>query len=98
MQGKETAVRHLLIAPLTAAALAAPAVSAPSPLPSPNDGPKCPFERARSPDRAEFKRLGDLPPANQYLAVYRLIDGCRADIILARGIGAAKQRQAMPRR
>lgn len=86
-------MRRFLIASALCTVLIAPAASAPLPA-APS---KCPFERIGSPGKAEFKRLGELPPANQYLAVYRLIDGCRADAIEARGIGA-KQRPAAPRR
>jgi hypothetical protein len=37
--------------------------------------------------RAVPKRLGDLPPAQHYLAVYRAIDKCPAPVIVRYGIG-----------
>ncbi len=77
-------MRRFLIGPTLAIALIAPASAAPLPTPS----SKCPFERTRDTDKKVFHRLGELPPANQYLAVYRMIDGCKADLIVARGIGA----------
>ncbi|WP_165374799.1 hypothetical protein [Sphingomonas montana] len=33
------------------------------------------------------RKLGDLPPANQYLAVDRHVGGCRAPIMVGTGIG-----------
>ncbi len=77
-------MRRFLIGTALTVALIAPTSAAP-PTSTP---PKCPFERTRYPDKAEFHRLGELPPANQYLAVVRQIDGCKADIIRARGLGA----------
>jgi hypothetical protein len=34
-----------------------------------------------------FRRLGDLPPANQYLAVERRVGGCSAPAVVRTGIG-----------
>ncbi len=89
-------MRRFFIGPALAIALIAP-TSAASPT-SPSAPPKCPFERTRDSNKAVFHRLGELPPANQYLAVYRMIDGCKADVILARGIGANGHRTEAPRR
>ena len=89
-------MRRFLIGPALAIGLIAPTSAAP---PSPSTPPtaKCPFERTHDSDKAVFHRLGDLPPANQYLAVYRL-DVCRAERILARGLGANGRQTPSPRR
>jgi len=88
--------RFLFVLALTIA-LIAPASAAPPTTPSTPPTAKCPFERTHDSDKAVFHRLGDLPPANQYLAVYRL-DVCRAERILARGLGANGRQTPSPRR
>ena len=47
--------------------------------------PDCPratamhaYDRSKPP---KMQRLGDLPPANAYSAVYRLVDGCEVPIV-----------------
>ena len=53
-------------------------------------GPKNGFESARcptpaqSPEKAAFKRLGELPPADAFQAVLRSNDECPARILQAR--------------
>jgi hypothetical protein len=37
--------------------------------------------------KAELKRLGDLPPANHMLALWRQVDGCPTPVVLREGIG-----------
>ena len=46
------------------------------------------------PDRsAKLHKLGELPPANLYLSVYRLVDGCQVPVIAGYGIGSTGQRR-----
>ena len=45
--------------------------------------------QAAAADRtARFRRLGDLPPANEVLAVLRTEDGCSKPVIVRYGIGS----------
>jgi hypothetical protein len=37
--------------------------------------------------RPEYRRLDDQPPANQYLAVERRVNGCRTPAVVRTGIG-----------
>jgi hypothetical protein len=37
--------------------------------------------------RPQYRRLGDLPPANQYLAVERRVNNCRTPAVVRTGIG-----------
>ncbi len=77
--------------PLTAIALA---IAAPAPVTEAR--PACDritpsFARQApgvSPGDARTKRLGELPPANVVLALYRSVDGCNAPIVVHYGIGA----------
>jgi hypothetical protein len=63
------------------AAVHAPATAAPR-------CPPAPVTMARHEVRAPgFRRLGDLPPANQYLAVDRQFGGCREPAVVRTGIG-----------
>lgn len=36
---------------------------------------------------ARVRKLGDLPPANQYLTVLRSVDNCPQPVVLRKGIG-----------
>ncbi len=96
---EETAMRRFLIGSLLTVALIAPTSAAPPSPPSTLGLPtaKCPFEPKRVSDKAVFRRLGDLPPGNQYLAVLRS-DGCPAEVILAQGLGANGRQTPAPRR
>jgi hypothetical protein len=47
------------------------------------DSARCP-KPAQSPDKAVFKRLGELPPADAFRAVLRSDDNCRGRIVQAR--------------
>ena len=56
-----------------------------------NDQPNCPratsmhaYDRSKPPT---LQRLGDLPPANAYAAVYRLIRGCEVPVVVRYGVG-----------
>jgi hypothetical protein len=56
-----------------------------------NDQPNCPhatsmhaYERSKPP---KPQRLGELPPANAYSAVYRLIRGCEVPVVVRYGVG-----------
>jgi hypothetical protein len=42
------------------------------------------YDRSKPP---KLQRLGDLPPANAYSAVYRLIRGCEVPVVVRYGIG-----------
>ena len=88
-------MRRFLIGTALKVALIAPASAAPPAPPSTPPKSKCPLKRDSG--KAVFRRLGDLPPANQYLAVLRS-DGCRADVVLARGLGANGRQTPSPRR
>jgi hypothetical protein len=55
------------------------------------DAPPCPratsmhaYDRSKPP---KPQRLGDLPPANAYSAVYRLIRGCEVPVVVKYGVG-----------
>ena len=55
------------------------------------DAPTCPrttamhaYDRSKPPT---LQRLGDLPPANAYAAVYRLIRGCEVPVVVRYGVG-----------
>lgn len=54
------------------------------------NAPQCPDEALRHATGNRLpgpQKLGDLPPANLYLAVDRSIGGCRRPIIVSTGIG-----------
>ena len=53
--------------------------------------PNCPratgmhaYDRSKPPT---LQRLGELPPANAYSAVYRLIRGCEVPVVVKYGVG-----------
>ena len=53
--------------------------------------PNCPratsmhaYDRSKPP---KLQRLGELPPANAYSAVYRLIRGCEVPVVVKYGVG-----------
>jgi len=70
--------RSFLVVPLLIACGMPAANAAPK---GPN-GTLCP-DPAKAPEPAQFKRLGELPPAEAFRAVYRLNEGCPAQSILA---------------
>ena len=49
--------------------------------------------QARPDRRAKIHKLADLPPANLYLSVYRLVDGCQVPVIAGYGIGSTGPRR-----
>lgn len=56
----------------------------------PGDALDCARDQAQTIEdkgKAGFKRLDQLPPANQQLALYRTIDGCQKPVIVRYGIG-----------
>ena len=46
---------------------------------------RCP-KPAQTPDKATFKRLSELPPANAFQAVLRSDDNCRGKLVQARDL------------
>ena len=84
----------LLFAMVVAAAVATPAVAAPDgpkaikPLAG---APKCPrttgyyaWQRGK---QVKPHRLTELPPANAYYTVYRLVGGCEVPVVVRYGVG-----------
>lgn len=79
------------------AAPAAPASAAAAPLAAP--AAHCPrttshhaFDRGKL-DRGKSvkpRKLGELPPANQYAAVYRLVRGCEVPLVVRYNIGGGR--------
>ena len=76
---------------------ATPVLAAPVPkVPVPVAGkplPECPdtaLRHATGTKMPGVQRLGDLPPANQYLAVDRAVGGCRIPLVVATGIGTRR--------
>ena len=70
---------------------AAPAVAHDERGPAANGQPHCPratsmhaFDSSKPP---KLQRLGELPPANAYSAVYRLVRGCEVPIVVRYGVG-----------
>jgi hypothetical protein len=60
----------------------------PAPAATPARCPPIAVTYARNDARAKgFKRLGNLPPANHYLAVERKFGGCREPAVVRTGIG-----------
>lgn len=39
------------------------------------------------------RKLGDLPPATQYKALWNVVDGCSEPIVVRRGLGAPEPRR-----
>ena len=93
-------MRFFLIAAVAMAATAAPATpaeAAPAPLASPADN--CPRTTSyQAFDRGKLERgktvkprkLNELPPANQYAAVYRLVRGCEVPLVVRYNIGGRR--------
>lgn len=46
----------------------------------------------RASDKAQFRRLDELPPANLVLTVLRTEDGCSTPVIVRYGIGAPAEK------
>jgi hypothetical protein len=95
-------VLPLLLAALPTTAAPPPVVPAPSP---PVDatalraGDRCgrsDFHRAETPGPAEHSKLGDLPPGDTLLAVYRQVDGCLEPVIVRYGDGWAPDAEPVP--
>ena len=60
------------------------------------EAPDCPratsmhaYDRLKPPT---LQRLGELPPANAYSAVYRLVRGCEVPIVVRYGSATARSR------
>ena len=39
------------------------------------------------------RKLGELPPANSYKALWNVVDGCPKPIVIRRGLGASEGRR-----
>lgn len=84
---------------LVAAIAIAPASSAQPPTPvakldlpfaaiAPADCPKTTSHHAVKPgDSLKLQKLGELPPANAYAAVYRQVGGCEVPVIVRHNVG-----------
>jgi hypothetical protein len=74
-----------------ASALPAPAADMPVLNPNANQPNDCPaisrYEASRRGKTPKAEKLGELPMADLYKAVYRRIDGCEVPIIVRYGIG-----------
>ncbi len=72
--------------------LALPTAAIAAPVPSPeNTAARCQAHGAvpvAGHDKATFKLLGELPPANHVLTVWRSVAGCPQPVVLREGIGA----------
>lgn len=91
-------MRYSLFVPAIALGLAASVSAAPPPtagsVSSCASGDYSHLARDRG--KAAMNRLADLPPANLYIAVYRVINGCEAPIIAGYGYGAGGRRPITP--
>jgi hypothetical protein len=91
-------MRLLILAGL----LAAPAASAQQRPPEGATGVPCPRDRYLIPAdgrrKAEARRLGELPPGDLILGVWRTENGCLAPVIVREGVGAPRGQQAPPLR
>jgi len=85
------------VASVATASVSAPAAPAKSPLASPAS--HCPRTTAyQAFDRGKFDRgkavkpqkLTELPPANHYAAVYRLINGCEVPLVVRYNVGGRR--------
>ena len=82
---------HLLV--LAAAVYGSTASShtfEPQPSPSVEPGQDCDWAKGRrvvSLGKVEPRKLGELPPGNLVLTVWRNVDGCSAPVIVRYGIG-----------
>ncbi len=93
-------MRFLTIAAALVLVPAAPVLAAPA-VRSIADAAGCPdiFNRARGRQKATVNKLGELPPANAYLAVYRRgLDGCVEPVMAGYGYGSGAKPAAPPRR
>ncbi|MBV8685506.1 MAG: hypothetical protein JOZ90_16575 [Alphaproteobacteria bacterium] len=79
---------------LALAAISVPALAAPPAAPQrrspPAAAPACPgipiTYAETSPRASRVQKLGELPPANHYLAVERQVGGCREPAVVRTGI------------
>jgi hypothetical protein len=71
------------------AAIGAPRPAAPPSQPVAEISRKCINARARwtGPQRAEARRLGELPSGDLYSAVVREVDGCQEPVVIRYGYG-----------
>lgn len=74
----------MLLAMIVAAALPNPAAPV-ARADCPTDGG---VHNVRRSERIEPRKLGELPPADHVLAVYREVDRCPAPVIVRYGIGS----------
>jgi hypothetical protein len=81
----------LILSAFLAAASAQPAADMPVVNPNANQPNNCPalsrYEASRRGKMPKAEKLGELPLADLYQAVYRRIDGCEVPIIVRYGIG-----------
>ncbi|GGE72359.1 hypothetical protein [Sphingomonas prati] len=76
----------LTLAPIAATA-APPILPTPSFGAEPRHCPATDVRKASDSQSGKAQKLGELPPANHYLAVDRRIDRCRAPVIVRTNIG-----------
>ena len=83
-------VAAVAIAPAGSAQLQTPLARLDVPLaaPVPIDCPKTTSHHAMKPgDSLKLQKLGELPPANAYAAVYRQVGGCEVPVIVRYNVG-----------
>jgi hypothetical protein len=86
----------------SAPAAPAPAVSTPAALPVPITGRSTENCRrpdvilADAPEAPDAKRLGELPPGDLMLSVYREVDGCMAPVVVRYGEGRGPEAAPVP--
>ena len=80
---------------------AAPAAQAPAPAPAQSKF-NCPEKLRHAKDQGQAvgpRRLGDEPPANVYLSLYRRdAKGCADPVVVRYGVGASSRPRENPRR
>ena len=91
-----------LLLTVCAIALASSSADAAPPTSQPSKTADCPatsrYQTAQRDGGALFSRLGDLPAADAYKAVWRHDGRCEAPIIVRYGIGAPSRAKAVPKR
>ena len=90
---------RLLILPLMLAALPASAAAPTAPSAAADTCKRPDLHYADTPQRAESRKLGELPPGDTLLAVYNQVEGCMEPVIVRYGDGRAPApSQAEPQR
>jgi len=84
----------VLIPAASVAQTPAPAVHAPQNIPTARTATNCPqttslyaWDRGKE---VKPQKLGELPDANAYAAVYRRVDGCEVPVVVSFGIGGRR--------